>query len=315
MHLHEPQMNNLRQPKLGAQIALQIGEMIREGRFAVGQHLSAQKLADEFHVSRQPVKDALKILEDRGIVESQKNRGCFVATAEDEVLANATGSDQLGEDEPYFRIAEDRLTGRLPEEVTETDLRRHYQISRAEIQGMLARMAQEGWIERKPGYGWRFLPVLTSPAMHRQSYEFRLVLEPAALLCPTYVVDKNAFARTREQQAAMLTGEIWKLSPARLFQAGTDLHELVVGCSGNPFFLDTLRRINRLRRLIEYRAMFDRGRLIKQCEEHIKLLDLLLEGRREQAAEFLRLHLGAASDRKSRFFEASSSDHRIEATF
>lgn len=307
-------MKNMRQPKLGTQIALQIGEMIREGRFAIGEHLSAQKLADEFHVSRQPVKDALKILEDRGIVESRKNRGCFVATAEVEVLAGASG-DQATETEPYFRIAEDRLTGRLPEEVTETDLRRHYKISRAEIQGMLARMAQEGWIERKPGYGWRFLPVLTSPAMHKQSYEFRLIIEPAALLCPTYVVDREAFARIREQQAALLAGDIWKLSPARLFQAGTDVHELVVGCSGNPFYLDSLKRINRLRRLIEYRAMFDRGRLIKQCEEHIKLLDLLLEGRREDAAEVLRLHLGAASDRKSRFFEASLPDRRIEATF
>ncbi|MDX9860822.1 MAG: GntR family transcriptional regulator [Rhodospirillales bacterium] len=308
-------MNNLRQPRLGAQIALQISEMIREGRFAVGEHLSAQKLADEFHVSRQPVKDALKILEDRGIVESRKNRGSFVATVEDEALAGPSGSGQPIETEPYFQIAEDRLTGRLPEEVTETDLRRHYQISRAEIQGMLARMAQEGWIERKPGYGWRFLPVLTSPAMHRQSYEFRLVVEPAALLCPTYVVDRPAFERMRELQTGLLSGEIWKLSPARLFQAGTDLHELVVGCSGNPFFLDSLRRINRLRRLIEYRAMFDRGRLIKQCEEHIRLLDLLLDGRQEDAAEFLRMHLGAASDRKSRFFASQSPDQHLEVHF
>lgn len=308
-------MNNLRQPRLRAQIALQIGEMIREGRFAVGQHLSAQKLAEEFHVSRQPVKDALKILEDQGIVESKKNRGCFVATAEDAVLAKSSGSDQPAEDEPYFRIAEDRLTGRLPEEVTETDLRRHYQISRAEIRGILARMAQEGWIERKPGYGWRFLPVLTSPAMYLQSYEFRLIIEPAALLCPGYVVDKEAFKQTREQQVALLAGAFWKLSPARLFQIGSELHELIVGCSGNPFFLDSLKRVNRLRRLIEYRAMFDRGRLIKQCEEHIKLLDLLLAGRQGDAAEFIRLHLGAASDRKSRFFEANLSDRRIEATF
>lgn len=305
-------MNKLGQPKLGAQIALQIGEMIREGRFSVGQHLSAQKLADEFRVSRQPVKDALKILEDRGVVRSEKNRGCFVAASESEVLAKCSGLEPPTEEEPYFRIAEDRLTGRLPEEVTETDLRRHYQISRAEIQGMLARMAQEGWIERKPGYGWRFLPVLTSPAMHKQSYEFRLVIEPAALLCPTYTADRKAFERMREQQAALLAGQIWKLSPARLFQAGAEFHELVVGCSGNPFFLDSLRRINRLRRLIEYRAMFDRGRLIKQYEEHIKLLDLLLEGRQQDAVEFLRVHLGAASERKSRFFEGNLLDRRSE---
>lgn len=308
-------MASLRQPKLGAQIALYIGEMIREGRFKIGDHLSAQKLADEFHVSRQPVKDALNVLNEQGIVESKKNRGYFVATNDEKALVSSRASMQSADEEPYFRIAEDRLTGRLPDEVTETDLRRHYQIGRAEVQSMLTRMAQEGWIERKPGYGWHFLPVLTSPAMYRQSYEFRLVIEPAALLCPTFVGDQKGFEYIRKQQASLLHGGLWKLSPSRLFQAGSDFHEVIVGCSGNPFFLDSLKRINRLRRLIEYRAMLDRGRIIKQCEEHIHLLDLLMADRREEAAEFLRNHLGAASNRKSRFFETSIADRRIEATF
>lgn len=304
-----------KQPKLGAQIALQIGEMIREGRFTEGDHLSAQKLADEFRVSRQPVKDALKILRDKGVVEARPHRGCFVASAENGVIEGTFAPDNAFADEPYFMIAEDRLTGRLPDEVTETDLRRHYQLSRAEIQQILNRMAQEGWIERKPGYGWRFLPVLTSPEVHRQSYEFRLLIEPAALVCPTFKVDEEAFARCREQQVAMLEGEIWKLSPARLFQSGSEVHEMIVGCSGNPFFLDSLRRINRLRRLIEYRAMFDRGRLITQCQEHIELLDLLSAGKNEEAAQLLGTHLGAVRDRKSRFLEKNGMLQVVQATF
>lgn len=308
-------MRQNKPPKLASQIALQIHEMIREGRFETGEHLIAQKLADEFRVSRQPVKIALKILEDHGVVESRPNRGCFV-------LGSDSGNDdriveELGgrEEEPYFQVAEDRLTGRLPDEVTETDLRRHYGVSRAELQTMLSRMAQEGWIERKPGYGWRFLPVLTSPAVHLQSYEFRLVIEPAAMSYPVYEVDQEALAQCRELQVAMLEGEIWKMSPSRLFQVGSELHEMLAGFAGNPFFLDSLKRINRLRRLIEYRSMLDRGRLIQQCEEHIHLLDLVAEGKREEATDFLRVHLGDVRDRKSRFFQSNGALRGVQPSF
>ena len=308
-------MRRLKQPKLAAQIALQIREMIREGRFEVGQHLVAQQLADEFRVSRQPVKNALKILEDHGVVESKPNRGCFVLRIDSEKAEKIIEDETGAEDEPYFQIAEDRLTGRLPDEVTETDLRRHYGVGRAELQAMLSRMAQEGWIERKPGYGWRFLPVLTSPAVHLQSYEFRLVIEPAALLCPTYKADREALAQSREQQVVMLEGDIWNMSPSRLFQIGIELHEMLVGFAGNPFFLDSLMRINRLRRLIEYRSMLDRGRLIKQCEEHIRLIDLVAEGDQQEAAALLKTHLGEVRDRKSRFFESSGALRRVQPTF
>ena len=37
-------------------------------------------------------------------------------------------------------------------------------------------------IERKPGPGWAFRPLLTSIESHRQSYRFRMVIEPAAIL-------------------------------------------------------------------------------------------------------------------------------------
>src|SRR5256885_8984978 len=49
-----------------------------------------------------------------------------------------------------------------------------------------SRISQEGWIERKPGYGWTFAAMLTTPDSLLQSYRLRMALEPAALLEPGY---------------------------------------------------------------------------------------------------------------------------------
>ncbi len=197
--LSETLMNNVRQPRLRVQIALQIGEMIRDGRLKVGEHLSAQKLADEFHVSRQPVKDALKILEDSGIVESQKNRA---ARFHRRSRGPAAPWVNLPGRRAYFRIAEDRLTGRC-RRGTETDLRRTTD-HRAENQGMLARMVQR-WIVRKPVRGVSARPhvaghctsIATSSACHRA----------AALSGPTYAADRPRSADARTQ-VGMLDGQI-----------------------------------------------------------------------------------------------------------
>jgi DNA-binding GntR family transcriptional regulator len=69
---------------------------------------------------------------------------------------------------------------------------------------------------------------------------------------------------------------------------------MLAKCSGNPFFFDALHRINRLRRLIEYRAMVDTAHFIEQAREHLKIMDLIESGDMEAAASFLARHLETA---------------------
>lgn len=70
---------------------------------------------------------------------------------------------------------------------------------------------------------------------------------------------------------------------------------MLVACSGNEFFLDAIKRINRLRRLLEYQITIDRSRLPKQTAEHLHILDLLESDRRSEAAAFLYTHIMGAS--------------------
>jgi DNA-binding GntR family transcriptional regulator len=171
---------------------------------------------------------------------------------------------------------------------------------------MLTRIAEEGWIARGHGYGWTFLPILASPEAMQQAYRFRIAIEPAALLEPAYEVDREAFARRRFEQEELVEGRIREISAAELFELGSRFHETVVGCSGNPFFLESLQRINRLRRLIDYRAGVKTGLFVDQAREHLEILDRLEGGHQVAAAELMRRHLATVSFMKFKLLGSGS---------
>ncbi|GAB7540493.1 GntR family transcriptional regulator [Cupriavidus sp. 8B] len=64
---------------LPAQIAGQVRKLINRGTLAPGLQLRQSDLADQFGISRVPVREALKLLAAEGIIEHDPNRGFFVA--------------------------------------------------------------------------------------------------------------------------------------------------------------------------------------------------------------------------------------------
>ena len=168
---------------------------------------------------------------------------------------------------------------------------RRYDLSRSEAIRILTRMAREGWVERLPGKGWGFLPVLTSSEAYRMAYQFRIAIEPAAILQPGYTVDEEGFRRARAQQQALLDGDYRTLSRTKLFEINSQFHEMIVAGSGNLYFIESIKRVNASRRLAEYRKTVDRSRLVGQSLEHLRILELLEAGDVAKAAEFIRFHL------------------------
>jgi len=276
---------------LSDQIARQIVDHIREQGLGEGRHLGAQELADAFKVSRAPVTAALKLLAEAGIVRSEPNRGFFVAKPADQLTASGTAVDADEEDPLYFTLAEDRLSGRLPERVSENELMRLYGVTRSRLQVLLTRISEEGWIQRLPGHGWEFQSTLSSTHAYEEAYRFRAVIETAAVLQPTFAVNVQELQAARSEHQALLDGDMFRLAWTQLFRINSTFHEMIVSWSQNPFFTDVIRRVNRLRRLIEYRVTVDRSRLGQQCREHLQILDLLDRDDRAEAADFLRRHI------------------------
>jgi len=62
----------------GEQIAKQLGQAILQGRYAPGERVGEQAVAEMFSLSRGPVRDALRILERQGLVEILPRRGAYV---------------------------------------------------------------------------------------------------------------------------------------------------------------------------------------------------------------------------------------------
>ena len=292
--------------RLPSRLAAQIVERMRQLGWPAGTHLREQELADAFRVSRTPVRLALRSLAERDLVESRPNRGFFLKQQAQPNPGHGAALDATHEDPLYFVVAEDRLRGVLASRCTEAELARRYDVSRARIVRLLSQMAQEGLILRLPGNGWEFLPLLSSPEAYDQGYRYRMLIEPAALLEPGYRLPGTVLSETRMRQQAMLDGGTHAWSRSETFGANSDFHEVIVSGASNPFLTEGLRRVNRSRRLLEYRTHPFRDRLIGECRDHLHLLDLIGDGRMQDAARFLHDHLDRARIAKAEIIHGTS---------
>jgi len=285
--------------ELATRISKRLGQDILNGSIARGAHIGTQQVADRYQVSRTPVREALETLENTGILERIPNRGYFVAENISSSTIREVEAQAVDDHEHYQRFAEDWLTNQLPENVTELHLRKRYSVTKSKINEMLARAAREGWAERKEGYGWRFLPVAKTAEAFDEIYRFRMAIEPAALLEPKFEINRKALQEHRQIQERMLETEIWTAQAERLIANGAQFHEDLIKMSHNPFFFSALERVNKMRRLMEYRTHVNHESFTVQCTEHLQLIDLLERGEIVEASYFMRRHLSGALKRKS----------------
>jgi len=256
-------------------------------------HLVKQTLAKDFNVSRSPVQTALEKLTAEGIVVQLPRRGFFLkadeATLNNWLLRNAGPTP---ESDLSFRMLTDHVNHRLSAEFSENELARVYGLTRGQVSAALRELLQEGWVERKQGYGWAFLPVVNSLHSSAQSYRFRQTIECAALLDEEYEPDLKILVQLRNEQERLLDGMLYRLDNAALFQIGSHFHESLASCCKNPFYYDSLLRVNRLRKLYEKHSRIDVANFEELCREHIALTVLLERDDRAAASALLRQHLG-----------------------
>ena len=281
--------------KLTRQVAARIVDHIRTEQVAAGTRLVERTLADQLRVSRSPVRNALRLLAESGAVAEAERGGYTVLDTANLDLTEDDGVDEA----VYLKIASDRLDGVLSDRITESALVRRYALTPAQLNRVLRRASSEGWIERLPGYGWEFKPTLTSEQSYADSYRFRLTIEPAAILEPTFVLDRAALEHVREQQQRLADGGIHDLDNIELFNINHVFHETIAECSRNGFFIEALRRVDSLRRLVEYRRSLPRESGIVRCREHVEIADLLLADQRAEAAERMREHLSTVTAQKT----------------
>ncbi len=276
-------------------LANQILDVVREGRFERGHHLREQQLGDLLQVSRTPVRAALTLLAERGVVEARRNQGFFLKATPDELHRIAIDVPSTADQDLYGEIVQDRLAGRLPASFTQAEIARRYDVDRTLLQRTLSRLVDDGLLERNAGRGWTFLPALDSGLALRASYEFRRIIEPQGLLLPDFRPDPAALDRIRLQHIYLEAHpRIASVDPKQLFETDASFHEAIAGFSGNAFVLQAVQQQNRLRRLLEFSGYANRRRVRDWCREHLAILDAVAEGDNAKAAEIMGTHLGNA---------------------
>ncbi|RON09774.1 GntR family transcriptional regulator [Pseudomonas brassicacearum] len=277
---------------LQVKVAAQILAAIQSGELAPGSHLKEVELAERFGVSRSPIRGALMYLATKDLVGRLPHQGFCVLESPLSIGPDKV-SLPVGEDEElYQRLIDDRLAQALPDQVMESDLLRRYGASKAVLRRCLLRLSDEGVMQRKHGHGWMFLPTLSSAEKRFESYRFRMLLEPAGLLEPTFKLTRERLQCCREKQQALLEGAPDSLS---FFEANAEFHELLALASGNSFILQAVQQQNRLRRLTEFHTVSNLERVKTSCREHLQIIEALEQGDREWASTLLYRHLKVAS--------------------
>lgn len=272
-----------------------IAALAHEQGLGEGARLTELGLARRLAVSRTPVRAALRHLAARGLLRPCAGGGYTLSVGAEALAAAAPQPEPDNAQRLTVAIARDVRAGLLAGTVSEAALMRRYRVGRPVLATALAGLAASGVIERRPGTGWSILDLRYDAPTRAESYRFRILIEPAALLEPSYRLDTGWAARMRDEHQAMLAAPWREERAIALFEMNARFHEGLVAGAGNRFLLAAVQQQNRLRRFSNYDWGYGPARVAQSCAEHLEILDRLEQGETELAALLLRRHLERAA--------------------
>ncbi|CAB3812443.1 MULTISPECIES: GntR family transcriptional regulator [Achromobacter] len=278
---------------LQVDLARLIAQDIVARRYAPGAHLSEEALAASYEVSRTPVRGALRLLATQGLITHRPNSGYTVAENAAQASPAIAGAGPT-QDELYRRLIADRATRVLPDQFTERELLQRYPAPRSVLAKALLQLSADGLLEKRKGHGWQFAPSLENREALDESYRFRMTIECAGLLEPTFRLDRNALERMRAAHEALIQRDDAGISAAEFFGLNAAFHEMLARCSGNRYILQAVQQQNQLRRLEEHAAFHREARFVDSSNEHLRIIAALEAGDQEKASQLMREHLSTS---------------------
>lgn len=278
--------------------------LVRDG-IALGDKLSERELAAHLGLSRTPIRSALQVLAQDGILKKNENNK-WVLNRQPEAQPKAqieSESAALG-----LRLCRDRLFGRVDPVIRESDLMRRYGVSKALLNRALVELAADRIVERNTGYGWRFVNMLDDARSLEASYDVRLAIETASLLLDSCQIDRSRLSVQQHLHEDLIAGKIETITPSELFEINADFHLMLAEFSQNTFFVQIIQQQNDLRRLTEFLSQTTSPGMRRSCEEHLSIMLALEEGDTRRAVALLEAHLRGARGRAHLRFVAQGKD-------
>ncbi len=266
-------------------------QVLRNEQAPAGFHVREQWLADALGVSRSPARQVLKSLAGLGVVRAEPRQGyflCLPSAGLDRAAADLPDSEI---DEIYRKIALERFASLIGEQVSVGELVQRYGTNRNVITKVLARMQEHGLVEKTAGHAWAFRPALNDQAAYEESFRFRRLVEPAAVLEPHFDIPPARLEAQIRLHERHVGDGVFTVSAARLFAADFDFHNLIADSCGNRFFAQAIRQQTLLRQLSELETYASKERLRDSFAEHLRVLRALAEGDAMAASQLLADHI------------------------
>jgi len=274
-----------------ATLARQVLDIARTRGLRPGDHMPEQVFAGLCAVSRTPIRAAYKLLSEIGFLTYREEAGYFLATDLDQDtsrLENELDGLDAGLAET---ILADRAARRLDDTQSVSFLTRRYQTSRTAVLNALKILQQDGIVDRVPGQAWRFRPILDTPHAVAESLQFRLILEPQAILAPGFTLDQKKARHLRLQMTEALAAPDGRIGNLAFHRQDAAFHSLIAQGSGNRFARDTLLAHHLLREITQKDFATPEFRLRQALQEHLDILDSLERRQFDIAADQMILHL------------------------
>jgi len=273
------------------ELAQRVVEAAINAGIGSGDRMPEQLLAQQCNVSRTPIRRALQLLAEQGIATVDPDGG-YRMSDNAGTLANQIDNLPHTEEEQLFNaILDDLAARRIPTSQTLATLQRRYDASRLTVQNTLQRLLEEQFVERAAGQRWLFKPMVVGSEATAQSFEFRILMEPAALLTPGFKVDPLALAGIRLSLENLAHADEKKFDAAVAERVDFEFHLLIARSCGNPFFQDTLLNHHQRRRNVSSGGGTNIYKLRQSVRELLNIVEQIERQQFELAADLLRAHL------------------------
>jgi DNA-binding GntR family transcriptional regulator len=287
--------NGPKPSRLQAELAGRILRLLQKQGAGPGHHLVELELCQEFGVSRTPIRGALKILAKQGAVEARANRGfVLLEPVTDAPDTEAINPNDDEDNQLFVAIARARNTGALPTDCTQQEIVRLFDVKLSTVVRVLRRLAELGLVERKAGNGWSFAPSIDSATAQADSYAFRRLIEPAAILQSTFKLDLDWLRTSRARHEAFRRKKWRNVLAVEFYEMNSDFHEQLARCSGNRYMLGAVQRQIQLRRFLNYHWLHGIDRVHASIDEHLEIMAALEAGNNELAADLMLEHIGSS---------------------
>lgn len=210
-------------------------------------------------------------------------------------MYTATSGSGLRSDLAYRELKGRLLSGefRLGERLAEERLAQLVGVSRTPVREALVRLHADGLVQRVVDGG--FEPTAPDVPAMRELYELRVHLEVAALQRPGRTGVRHDVARLldlREEWAALLVDP--PDADPQFVLTDESFHLGLAEAAGNRALVEHLRLVNEHLRVVRMQDFRTPERLVATVEEHLWIVDAVLDGDLPEAERRFGMHLDSS---------------------